>query len=63
MLTCLVDALRDVQNTLGDDGAMHPENVPKAAALLAKYGPEFERTEEQATQAVKEIRELVNELQ
>jgi hypothetical protein len=42
---------------------MHPANVPRAAALLAEYGPEFERTEEQAAEAVKEIRELVKELQ
>lgn len=62
MLTCLVGALRDVQNALGDGGAMHPENVPQAAVLLAKYGQEFERMEEQAAQAVKEIRELISEL-
>ncbi len=63
MLYCLVTALKDVQNALGDGGAMHPENVPNAAALLAEYGPEFERTEEQAAEAVKDVRELVKELQ
>ena len=62
MLECLVDALKDVQKALGNGGTMHPENVPNAAALLAGYGPEFERTEEQAAQAVKDIRELVEEL-
>ncbi|WP_347274655.1 hypothetical protein [Candidatus Kuenenia sp.] len=63
MLECLVSALKDVQNALGDGGTMHPENVATAAALLAEYGPEFERTEEQAAQAVKDIRELVKELE
>jgi len=63
MLDCLVTALKDVQNALGDAGAMHPENVPNAAALLAEYGPEFEKTEEQAAEAVKDVRELVKELQ
>lgn len=63
ILNCLVTALKDVQNALGDGGVMHPANVPRAAALLAEYGPEFERTEEQAAEAVKEIRELVKELQ
>lgn len=62
MLASLVSALKDVQDALGDGGAMHPENVPKAAALLAEYGSEFERTEKQAAAGVKEVRELVNEL-
>jgi hypothetical protein len=62
MLDCLRTALKDVQNALGDGGAMHPKNVPNAAALLAEFGPEFERTEEQAGEAVKEVRELVKEL-
>jgi hypothetical protein len=63
MLKCLVSALKYVQNALGVGGAMHPENVAAAAALLAEYGPEFERMEEQAAQAVKDIRELVKELE
>lgn len=63
MLDCLVTALKGVQNALGNGGVMHPENVPNAAALLAEYGPEFERIEEQAAEAVKDIRELVKELQ
>jgi hypothetical protein len=41
---------------------VYPENVPYAAALLAEYGPEFEKSEEQAAAAVKEIRELVKAL-
>ena len=59
----MVTALKDVQEALGNGGVMHPANVPKAAALLAEYGPEFERTEEQAAEAVKDVRELVRELQ
>jgi hypothetical protein len=62
MLECLENALRDVQNALGDGGAMYPQNVPKAAVLLAEYGPEFERMEERASEAVKETRDLVKEL-
>lgn len=63
MLDCLVSALKEVQNALGDSGTMLTENVPKAAGLLAKYGPEFETTEEKAAQAVKDIRELVKQLE
>jgi hypothetical protein len=62
MLKCLEDALRDVQNALGDGGSMLPENVPRAAALLAEYGPEFEKMEECASDAAKETRDLVTEL-
>lgn len=62
MLKCLENALKDVQNSLGWGGAMFPENVAKAAALLAEYGPEFERTEEGASEAVREIRDLVKGL-
>jgi len=63
MLDCLVAALKDVQNALGISGAMYPENVPNAAALLAEYGSEFEKTEEHAAEAVKDVRELVKGLQ
>jgi len=63
MLDCLITALKDVQNALGTSGTMHPKNISKAAKLLAKYGPEFEKTEDQAVQAVKDIRELVKGLQ
>jgi hypothetical protein len=62
MLKCLEDALRDVQNALGDGGSMFPQNVPQAAALLAEYGPEFEKMEERASEAVKDTRDLVQEL-
>ncbi|RII31534.1 MAG: hypothetical protein CXR30_01585 [Geobacter sp.] len=62
MLKCLEDALRDVQDTLGNGGAMYPQNVPDAAALLAEYGPEFERMEERATEAAMEIRDLAKDL-
>ena len=62
MLKCLEDALKDVQNALGDGGAMFPKNVPNAAALLSEYGPEFEKMEERASEAVKEASDLVKEL-
>ena len=62
MLKCLEGALRDVQNALGDGGSMYPEKVPGAAALLAAYGPEFETMEDQASEAVKEIKRLVTVL-
>ena len=62
MLKCLEDALRDVQNVLGHGGAMFPKNIPNAAALLSEYGPEFEKMEESASEAVKEARDLVKEL-
>jgi len=63
MLKCLEDALKDVQNALGEGGAMFPQNVPNAAALLAEYGPEFERMKDRASDAVKEMRDLVKELE
>ena len=59
MLTCLENALKDVQNALGDGGAMFPENVPNAARLLSEYGPEFERMEKRAAEAVEEISNVV----
>lgn len=62
MLNCLENALKDVQNALGDGGAMYPENVPKAASLLSQYSPQFEMMEEQASDAVKEISKLVQAL-
>jgi len=62
MLKCLNSALKDVQNALGEGGAMYPENIPAAAALLAEYGPHFQKMEDRATEAVKAIRELVQEL-
>ncbi len=62
MLRCLEGALKDIQNALGGGGSMYPEKVPDAAALLAEYGPEFEKMEEQSVEAVKDIRELVKEL-
>ncbi len=63
MLTTLELALKDVQNTLGSGGAMYPENIPAAAALLAEYGPGFEKMEDKASDAIKEIRGLVSDLQ
>jgi hypothetical protein len=63
MLDCLEGALNDVQNALGVGGSMYPEKIPEACALLAEYGPEFEKMEERAIEAVRGIRELVKELQ
>ena len=63
MVECLESALKDVQNALGDGGSMYPERVPDAAVLLVEYGPEFEKMEERASEAVKDIRELVEELE
>ena len=63
MLTCLEMALRDVQNALGVGGAMYPENIPVAAALLAELGPEFEKMEEQAAVALREVQLLAKELE
>lgn len=63
MVGCLESALKDVQNALGNGGSMYPDRVPDAAAALADYGPEFEKMEERASEAVKDIRELVKELE
>lgn len=62
MLTCLKEALTDVQNALGEGGAMYPENVPQAASLLSQYGRQFEMMEEQASDAMTAMTELVQEL-
>lgn len=63
MLTCLEMALKDVQNALGVGGAMYPDNIPAAAALLAELGPEFEKMEEQAAEALSEVQSLAKELE
>jgi len=63
MLKCLVVALTDVQDALGEDGGMRPANMRAAAALLAEYGPAFEIMEEQAAEAVKELRESATGLE
>lgn len=63
MLVCLEKALEDVQNTLGDGGAMYPEKIGQAATLLAEYGPVFEEMEDKAAEAIKDIRRLVKNLQ
>lgn len=62
MLECLERALKDVQDALGGAGTMDPERVPDAAALLAEYGPAFEKMEAQAWEAVKAIRHSVHAL-
>ena len=63
MLICLEKALEDVQNSLGDGGAMYPEKIGLGAALLAEYGPAFEEMENKATEAIKDIKRLVRKLQ
>ncbi|MBI4875765.1 MAG: hypothetical protein HY822_14110 [Acidobacteria bacterium] len=63
MLECLESALRDIQDALGDGGAMYPEGIPRAAALLAQYGPAFEEMEEEAALGAKTIREMVKDLE
>jgi hypothetical protein len=63
MLDCLEGALKDVQNALGGGRSMYPEKIPEACALLAQYGPEFEKMEERAEEAVKDIREVVKDLE
>lgn len=62
MVECLEAALKDVQNALGSGGSMYPDKVPAAAALLAEYGPEFDAMEDRASEAAREIRDLVGEL-
>jgi hypothetical protein len=62
MLDCLEDALKDVQNELGESGAMFPQDVPKAAALLAEHAREFGMMEDTASEAVSMTRDLVKEL-
>lgn len=62
MLNSLEQALKDVQNALGDGGAMYPENADGAVSLLAEYGPAFEKMEAKAAEAIKAIRDLVVDL-
>ncbi|HYW10213.1 MAG TPA: hypothetical protein VE913_24825 [Longimicrobium sp.] len=62
MLQLLDDALRDVQGALGSGGAMLPENIPAAVALLGEYGPAFEEIEDRSGALVREIRSVTTEL-
>ena len=62
MLGCLEAALKAVQDTLGTGGAMYPENIPAAAAVLADLGPEFEKMEEKAAEGIREVTLLTREL-
>ncbi len=62
MVTCLEEALKDIQNALGSGGMMRPDKIPDAAALLSQYGPPFEDMETEATTASREITELVKNL-
>jgi hypothetical protein len=62
MLQCLEKALREVQDALGPGATMSTQNVPAAAALLAKYGPAFDETERKADKAVEAVGKLVKDL-
>ncbi len=62
MLECLTAALKDVQDALGTGGAMYPQNVPAAAALLGKLGPAFTDMEELASDGVRELRSVIEDL-
>jgi hypothetical protein len=62
MLDCLTAALKDVQDALGTGGAMYPQNVPSAAALLGQLGPAFSDMEELASDGVRDLRSVVEEL-
>ena len=59
ILDCLETALREVQNALGDQGAMYEQNVPKAAALLAEYAQKFEALERPARSAAHDMESIV----
>jgi hypothetical protein len=63
MLKCLELALQHVQSALGDGGAMYPDRVPLAAALLAEYGPNFEKMEARTWEVARDIRALVETLE
>lgn len=63
MVSCLKDALNEVQYSLQKDGVMYPENIPEAAKLLSEYATKFEELENSAIQAEKEIKKVINELE
>lgn len=62
MERCLDMALNEIQNSLGNKGVMHEENVPKAAALLDEYARAFAPLEASARTAANEVQELINTL-
>jgi hypothetical protein len=62
MLKSLESALIDIQNALGANGMMYPENIPKAAKLLSEYAPVFEALEKPARAAADDIQKTVMEL-
>lgn len=62
MLECLTGALKDVQDALGTGGAMYPQNVPAAAALLGTLGPPFSDMEELASDSARDLRSVIEEL-
>ncbi|MBZ0108420.1 MAG: hypothetical protein K8F52_07100 [Candidatus Scalindua rubra] len=62
MVGCLKMALTDVQNALGDQGAMYPENVPKAAKLLAEYAARFEKLEKTTSSTEDELKKVIDDL-
>jgi hypothetical protein len=61
MLDCLNKALYDVQDALGTGGAMYPQNLPAAAALLGDYSTHFQKMENRTAEAERVIREFLRE--
>jgi cell division protein ZapA (FtsZ GTPase activity inhibitor) len=61
--TAVQKALEEVGNTLGPRGAWLPDNVPKAAVLLAEYAEAFGALETQANYLALELEESVIALQ
>jgi hypothetical protein len=62
MLGYLEEALKDIQNALGTGGAMDAKKIPDAARLLGQYGPAFEKLENEAAAASREITESAQNL-
>jgi hypothetical protein len=56
-------ALEDVSNALGPKGAMLPENVPVAAALLGEYADAFGKLETESNYLVLELQQSIDALQ
>ena len=62
MLGYLEEALKDIQNALGTGNTMDAKKIPGAAPLLAQYGSEFEKLENEAATAAIELTEWAQNL-
>jgi hypothetical protein len=62
ILEALNISLRAVQDALGPNRVMLPENIPAAGALLAEHAKAFEPLEKKATDLAKDARMLASEL-